>query len=142
MRSTAVVTRVEVLTAELPFRFAFGHALAERRATTNVYVRLTLDDGTVGFGEGVPREYVTGETVEGAVAALGERLGPALLGRSVSSPDHVPAVMDEAGASAPLDLSARCALELAFLDACGKRFGCSVRQWLGPMRAPTVTYDA
>jgi len=26
------------------------------RESTNVYVRLTLDDGTVGYGEGVPRE--------------------------------------------------------------------------------------
>ena len=63
------VERVEVLTAELPFRFSFGHALAARRSSTNVYVRLTLDDGTVGYGEGVPREYVTGETVDGAVDA-------------------------------------------------------------------------
>ena len=66
--SVARVMRIEVLTARLPFRFSFGHALAARRESTNVYVKLTLDDGTIGFGEGVPREYVTGETVESAVA--------------------------------------------------------------------------
>jgi L-Ala-D/L-Glu epimerase len=71
--SVAQIARIEVLTAQLPFRFSFGHALATRRDSTNVYVRLTLDDGTVGYGEGVPREYVTGETVEGAVAALCNR---------------------------------------------------------------------
>ena len=56
----STITRIDVLMAQLPFRFAFGHALAERRSSENVYVKVTLDDGHVGFGEGVPRDYVTG----------------------------------------------------------------------------------
>jgi muconate cycloisomerase len=139
---TTFVRRVDVLTAELPFRFSFGHALAARRSSTNVYVRLTLDDGTVGYGEGVPREYVTGETAEGAVRALAEHLGPALVGRTLKHADDIPAVLDEAAAAAPSDLAARCALELACLDACGKHFGQSVGAWLGPARASVLVYDA
>ncbi len=46
------VTAIEVLTANLPFRFSFGHALAERSETTNVYVRLTLDDHRRDAGGG------------------------------------------------------------------------------------------
>jgi L-Ala-D/L-Glu epimerase / N-acetyl-D-glutamate racemase len=87
------VARVEVMTAELPFRFSFGHALAERTSSTNVYVRLMLADGTVGYGEGVPRSYVTGETVEGAVEALCERQVPQVLGRDLAEPDDVPALL-------------------------------------------------
>jgi L-Ala-D/L-Glu epimerase len=138
------VSHVDVLTAELPFRFSFGHALASRDSSTNVYVRLALADGSVGWGEGVPREYVTGETVESATAALVERLAPAMLGASVSEPDDVPRVWGEVvdGADAGLDLAARCALELAFLDACGKHFRCSVQLWLGNEPSPVVTYDA
>ena len=63
------VARIDVASATLPLRFSFGHALAARKESTNVYVRLTLNDGTVGYGEGVPREYVTGETAESAYAA-------------------------------------------------------------------------
>ena len=81
--SVAAIARVDILTADLPFRLSFGHALAERRSSTNVYVRVTLDDGEIGYGEGVPREYVTGETVEGAVAALGDRFAPPAVGRQV-----------------------------------------------------------
>ena len=138
------VSHIEVLTVELPFRFSFGHALAERRSSTNVLVRLALADGSVGWGEGVPREYVTGETVEGAKAALAERLAPALLGSPVDSARDVPDVFQEAveGADAELDLAARCALELAFLDACGKHFRASVQRWLGAAPAPEVRYDA
>jgi muconate cycloisomerase len=140
---TATVTRIDILTAELPFRFSFGHALAARRSSTNVFVRLQLDDGTVGYGEGVPREYVTGETVESAVEAIAGRLAPGLLGRALQGPDDVPAAMEEAAEAAePHDLAARCALELAFLDAAGKHFGISVQHWLGGSPAAVVEYDA
>ena len=142
------VSRIEVLTADLPFRFSFGHALAARRSSTNVYVRLSLSDGSVGWGEGVPREYVTGETVDDTVGALRDHLAPALLGRAVRSPDDVAAVLGDAVEStappAPgkLRQAAHCALELSLLDACGRSFGRSVRDWLGPAQSPVVQYDA
>jgi muconate cycloisomerase len=138
------VSHIDVLSAELPFRFSFGHALAERNSSTNVFVRVALADGSVGYGEGVPREYVTGETVEGATSALVERLAPALLGVAVEDADAVPAVLAEAAesAEAELDQAARCALELAFLDACGKHFRCSVQRWLAVSPAEEVRYDA
>jgi L-Ala-D/L-Glu epimerase / N-acetyl-D-glutamate racemase len=139
----AAVARIDVLTVELPFRFSFGHALAARRSSTNVLVRLELDDGSVGYGEGVPREYVTGETVEGAVEALVERLAPPLLGRTLTSPGDVPDAAEETGEAAGAhDLASRCALELAVLDAAGKHFGISVQHWLGRSPAPIVEYDA
>src|SRR5690349_10085878 len=40
--------------------------------TDNLIVRVTLDNGVQGFGEGVPREYVTGETIDSALALLNE----------------------------------------------------------------------
>src|SRR5262249_45450104 len=48
----------------IPLRKAVRHASYTRSDTDNLVVRCVLDDGTAGFGEGVPREYVTGETVE------------------------------------------------------------------------------
>jgi muconate cycloisomerase len=139
------IAAVDVLTVELPFRFSFGHALAERSSSTNVVVRVRLEDGTVGYGEGVPRDYVTGETVDGAVDALCERLVPQVLGASLAAPDDVPALLEEVPAHAPdgsLQTAARCALELAVLDAAGRHFECSVQRWLGSRAAPVVTYDA
>ncbi len=143
-RGPISVAGIDVLTAELPFRFSFGHALADRRSSTNVFVRVRLEDGTVGYGEGVPREYVTGETVEGALEALCERQVPVALGRSLSDPDDVVSLIDEIPGVAPdgsLDTAARCAIELALLDAAGKHFGLSVAHWLGEKPASSVHYD-
>ncbi len=142
------VTSVEVLTAELPFRFAFGHALAKRRSSTNVYVKVTLSDGSVGFGEGVPREYVTGETIDSAVAVLCDHYVPALLGREISGPEAVPhivAVVTETAAPADdsvVDGAARCALELALLDAVGRSCDLPVAHWLGVSQSARVRYSA
>lgn len=139
------IAAVDVLTVELPFRFSFGHALAERSSSTNVVVRVTLDDGSVGYGEGVPRDYVTGETTDGAVEALCDRLVPLVLGAGLADADDVPPLLDSVLGVAPdgsLQTAARCALELAVLDAAGRSFGCSVQRWLGERAAPVVTYDA
>ena len=148
-RATAgtTVTAVDVCTAELPFRFSFNHALAERSLTRNTFVQVTLSDGTIGFGEGVPRSYVTGETAEDALDAVSQRYGPALLGRDLRDPADVTEVLDEAAAALPASWTRPpgagwCAFELAVLDAAGHRFGLPVSHWLGPVRAPVLTYDA
>jgi muconate cycloisomerase len=149
-RSAGRATRVEaieVCTAELPFRFSFGHAAAERRSTTNVFVKVILSDGTVGFGEGVPRGYVTGESPESSLDAVSRRYGPALAGAEFSDPDDVAAVLEAVALKAGDPQAgppgaAWCAVELALLDAAGHRFGLPVSTWLGPVRAPTLTYDA
>src|SRR5580700_3584467 len=54
----------------IPLRKAVKHASHVRTETENVIVRCTLDDGTVGYGEGVPRDYVTGETADSAIELL------------------------------------------------------------------------
>ncbi len=53
---------VEVFPLELPFVESFRHATSDRTACDSVLVKLTLANGVVGWGEGVPRAYVTGET--------------------------------------------------------------------------------
>jgi hypothetical protein len=64
--------RVVALTAyivQLPLRREIKHASATRRESANLLIRCRLSDGTEGWGEGVPRSYVTGETPQGAAAA-------------------------------------------------------------------------
>ena len=65
--------RVVELTAwqvRIPLRKPIRHASFTRTETDNVVIRARLADGTTGFGEGVPREYVTGETIDSALQLL------------------------------------------------------------------------
>ncbi|MFO0844367.1 MAG: hypothetical protein U0797_18555 [Gemmataceae bacterium] len=49
------------------------HASHVRGETDNVVVRCVLDGGSVGHGEGVPRDYVTGETIDSVLDLLAKR---------------------------------------------------------------------
>ena len=58
------IQRLEVSSFPVPFRAVFRHASASRAQAENLIVAAYSDCGKVGYGEGCPRRYVTGETVE------------------------------------------------------------------------------
>jgi L-Ala-D/L-Glu epimerase / N-acetyl-D-glutamate racemase len=119
------VTEAEVFAVDLPLRVPFRHAAAQRRRSESVFLRLRLDNGVDGWGESLPRPYVTGETLDGAVALLRDRIGPALVGQHFASLDDVVAFLSDCDGCAPaawVDESspqgaAWCAVDLALLDA-------------------------
>ena len=58
------VVELEALQVRIPLKRRVTHASHSRSETENLVVRCILSDGSVGYGEGVPREYVTGETID------------------------------------------------------------------------------
>jgi muconate cycloisomerase len=136
--------RIADLTAyrvRLPLKREIKHASATRRESENLMVRCRLDDGTEGWGEGVPRAYVTGETAEGEMAQLAatplaeqlsgdcaswedviglcERFSPA----EVGPPTHDAAAVQGYVARGCYGNALRCAVELSILDAFGRLLG-------------------
>jgi muconate cycloisomerase len=131
-RSGPAIRRLALLRVEVPLKKAIKHASHERTTSENLVVRVDLDDGTSGYGEGVPRSYVTGETIESTFEALAKCEWPRAIGRPGSFADVVakleglslPVIEDD-----PRGMrgnAARCALELAVLDAYGRAFGVSL----------------
>lgn len=116
------------LHVRIPLRRNVRHASHVRTNTDNVLIRCTLADGTIGWGEGVPREYVTGETIDTAIEVI--RRSP--LAEQVTDCADFDAAIDLAER---IQLSktdhdgrgitgnaARCAVELAVLDAYSRHF--------------------
>jgi L-Ala-D/L-Glu epimerase len=125
----------------IPLRKPIRHASHSRTETDNVVLRCVLDDGTEGFGEGVPRDYVTGETIDSAVALLKRSDLSSQMEDCRDFPAAVTLIERLRLAPVPGDdrqcqgNAARCALELALLDAYGKAFGqplSAVTQLLAP----------
>ncbi|MCS7047489.1 MAG: dipeptide epimerase [Gemmataceae bacterium] len=118
----------------IPLKKPIRHASHERTETDNVVVRCTLADGTTGFGEGVPRDYVTGETIDSALALLRRSDLAAQLPECTDFAQAVAAAERLRLAPIPGDErqcqgnGARCAVELAWLDAQAKRFGVPLSQ--------------
>src|SRR4051794_34567207 len=107
----------------VPLKKEIRHASHERVASDNLIVRVTLDDGRVGYGEGVPRPYVTGETIETTFDTLARLDLARHLGRPADYADVVrrleslPRAATEDAPGAMAANGARCARELAILAA-------------------------
>jgi L-alanine-DL-glutamate epimerase-like enolase superfamily enzyme len=139
---TMSVRSVELFHVAMPLKKAIRHASHERVTSDNLVVRVTLDDGRVGYGEGVPRSYVTGETIETTFATLQTFDVDRHLGRPNEYAEVVrrlEAMMFPATEADPRGMAgntARCALEIAILDAFGRRYGQSIARAIQLVDAP------
>lgn len=134
------VEQIDVQMIRLPFRFAFKHSLAKRDFSVNVLVRVVVSvDGArfIGWGESVPRDYVTGETVEGACALVEKMYAPAFVGKELGTPYELKTLLEEKFQEFDLGRLAKgatwCALECAILDAYARAKQWSVSQLLVEM---------
>ena len=128
-------------TLQIPFRERFRHASAEREATSSVWIEAVGADGRIGVGEGCPRPYVTGETLESAAAFFSAVRASVLA--DIRDVDSLRAWV--AGHAAQIDRNpaAWCAIELALVDLFARQAGQSAEAWLGlPETAGTFTYSA
>ena len=123
---------IDLMHVAVPLKKPIKHASHERSVSDNLVVRATLEDGTVGYGEGVPRSYVTGETIESTFATLAGVDAAKLVGDPKDFGEAVAKLAmwtlpeAEADPRGMAGNAARCALELALLDAYGRAFGRSV----------------
>lgn len=141
----AGIMSVDVVPLRIPFQQAFTHSTMSRAESDAIVVRVTGADGVTGYGESLPRPYVTGEDVEAVVAAIRDDLAPRALRLTVDSGSAaVPQVdefLTEWKRNRPTSVgivawnATACALELALLDWIFKRAGQSVMTWLPPARA-------
>jgi muconate cycloisomerase len=116
------------------------HYLAERTHSENLVVKVVTDSGVEGYGEGIPRPYVTGETTATSLTFLRDHLIPKSNGLNWNDPEDLFAKLREliSEANRARAPAACCALELAILDAAGKTWKQSVAQLLGRAGQPLV----
>ena len=133
--------RAEVFLVRLPLRLRVRHALASRLESLNLIVRLCDDQGNEGWGEGVPRDYVTGEAAETSFAHLADVLLPSLTGVVVEDPNQLLPAVARLLTPAPGNQTCCCAAELALFDLAGKYFHRSAASWFGGRRRDAVRYS-
>ena len=139
---------VEIFPMCIPFARSFDHATMSRASSDAVIVRVTDGEGFRGYGEALPRPYVTGEDVASMVDALRSRVIPEVLAREFESGmavlDQVQALAADwsppqgTGPSVFAWNATMCAMELALLDWAFTRSGQSVSEWLVPARDQVV----
>lgn len=125
---------------KIPFKQAFVHASAVRAETESVLVTVTNANGAEGIGEGCPRRYVTGETVDSTRRFIEVHREQWMTLTTIQqlrdwATEHT-SIIDQ-------NPAAWCAVETAFLDLFGKEAGVPIEALLGlPTLSGRFQYSA
>ncbi len=131
---------LHVQSLDIPFKQAFVHASAARGKTESVLVTVTNASGVEGLGEGCPRQYVTGETVDSIQSFIETHREQCMAFRSVQD---VKQWVAEHTSFIDQNPAAWCAVETACLDLFGKEAGRSIEALLGlPSLSGRFQYSA
>ena len=107
------IQRIEIWPEDIPLTDPFVVATGELGSAKILFVRVTLQHGSVGFGEIAPFPAVTGED-RASSFAMAKEVANAALGQSASHYRRCAKVFQEI---APKHPATRCGLETAIVDA-------------------------
>ncbi|MFH1264630.1 MAG: enolase C-terminal domain-like protein, partial [Planctomycetota bacterium] len=142
-KANVKIDRVEVFPVRSPtvgyFKFFKGPQGEYGRAA--VIVKMTADDGTVGWGQSVPIHTWSHETLETATVVIRDYLAPTLVGHDPCDIPGAHRAMDRGLAPSfttamPI---ARAGLDLALHDLAGKLAGRSLAEMWGKPRGGPLT---
>jgi muconate cycloisomerase len=146
------IVSAQVYALRIPFKISFSHTLMTRSYSDSIIVKLIADSGESGFGEGMPRPYVTGETVPSCLDHIQRILLPLAgkhdfkeLGTHAGLMDllsEINALLPDAGNGSVIAFNAsKAAIEIALIDLLLKQNGGSLGSLIPPV-AESVTYSA
>lgn len=121
------ISQIEIFKTNIPFKYSFKHSLKSRSDSESIFVKVTLDNTIFGFGESLPRSYVTGNSQDSVLKELGY-FSKRLIGLNINGDEEsVNLIKNLEG----IEGEARCAIEIALLDCLGKVCSKPVSAFLG-----------
>lgn len=122
------IKKFEIFSIELPLIEPFIVSYDTYPTMPSIIVKLTTECGLVGWGESVPDEHVTGETLEGTFAVLEHRFVPKLIGQNPMEIEKLHTLLDSLVKDAP---AAKAAIDIACHDVTAKKLDVPVYQLIG-----------
>lgn len=131
--TTAKIDRIETFPVNYPVagRFKFFEGPKGRPSgRPTVVVKITADDGTVGWGQSVPTPRWSYETLESVITTIDRYLTPVLVGLNVFDSTEIETAMDRTIAPAFSTGQPICkaGIDLALFDLTGRLSGRSAAQ--------------
>jgi L-alanine-DL-glutamate epimerase-like enolase superfamily enzyme len=126
------IRRIDAFTASLALDGGFAHFGGRVTALEEVFVRVTGEDGLVGWGEVRGNmSYFSGESPAGIVATLRDALAPLVLGRALRERG---ALLEGCDRAVVGNHAAKAVLDIALHDLAARAAGVPLVQWLGGRR--------
>jgi muconate cycloisomerase len=127
-REPQIIRRVDAIPVALPLKKPMAMAGVTISRAFNILVRIEAADGTVGWGEAASAPTMTGDTLDGLVAAVRDHLGPRLIGEDAWMHGAIRRKLKHALYGNP---GAHSAIEMALLDLAGRAAGLPLVDLIG-----------
>jgi L-Ala-D/L-Glu epimerase len=146
------IISAHIFTLHIPFKEAFSHSTKTRVFSDSVVVKLTADTGESGFGEAVPRPYVTGESVASCCNHISQVLLPAVaqhvfqevleIAEPMALLAEISSLLSETALNSAIPMHAsKAAVELACIDCMLKHSAKPFAALVKPL-VDSVTYSS
>lgn len=122
------IAKVELGEIQIPLVTPFKTALRTVDTVNDIVVRITADDGRVGFGEAPATAVITGDTKGSVVAAIRDFIAPAIIGMDIEDMDGIMRSMHKCIIK---NTSAKAAVDMAVYDLYAKNLNRPLYKVLG-----------
>lgn len=138
------ITGIELDIRHIPLKTPFITALRRVDAVESVQVRLTSEEGLVGWGEAPPTKAITGEDTPSILTTVKTLIAPQITGKTFASLDEA---MNALHNSCQGRNSAKAAVDIALYDLAAQEARMPLYAYLGGRHAPlksdvTISLDS
>lgn len=131
------ITKVDIFQVHIPLKEPFIISYSSFHTMPAIIIKMHTDMGIVGYGESVPDEHVTGESIHSVFAALKYQFIPTLVGKDPRNIKQIHALLDQMLA---YNGAAKACIDIACYDILGKSSNLPVYALLGGRKEeqPTI----
>lgn len=126
-----IIQNIEVKRISVPLKKPFKTALRTVEALESVLVKITCDNGMVGWGEASATVVITGDSIQSIEAAILHTIRPQLVGKSVLAYEQIFQTLHQSMVN---NSSAKAAVDIALYDLLAQRANMPLYQYLGGYR--------
>lgn len=120
---------------EIPCNSRFVHAQSTRETSEVILLKAVWKNGAISWGEMLPRDYVTGETIRSIMEADHASVFESLTQQDFKTIEHVQHVLSQIQQDGRANLSFTGGIELMLLDGLSKVGTLRLDGLLGPIRS-------
>lgn len=128
VESNMMIQDIEVKRFSVPLKKPFKTALRTAYNLDSILVKITCDNGMVGWGEAPATIVITGDSIESIEAAIVNTMKPQLIGKSLLAYEQVFHTLHQSMVG---NSSAKAAVDMALYDLIAQRCNLPLYQLLG-----------
>lgn len=130
------IQSIETFYVAVPLTKPFKTALRTVTTAYSIVVKVTTEEGRVGFGEAPPTHVITGDSLESIRYAINEVISPQVIGLSLLEKELI---FQRIHKAIVRNSSAKAAVDMAIFDLLGQYAKLPLYQYLGGYRNKLIT---